>query len=223
MITTAGVRWPDTLTPAGTVACACSYEKNPDPSHLPLLPEQLLSAVPKRQAEFLAGRVCAASALDRLGWPKTAIPIGEGRAPVWPDGIAGSITHVIGFAAAIVSADSACRGLGIDVERVMDDAHARPLMRQVATDREWALLADRFAAGRGFAILFSAKEALYKAIYPSLQQFVGFTEATCIGLDDRTLQFTLTSDIRDRLRKADAISVRYLLEEQHVHTLCHLT
>lgn len=223
MITTAGVHWPDALTPAGTVARACHYDMIPDPSHLPDLPEKLQSAVPKRQAEFLAGRACAARALDRLGWPEIAVPVGEGRAPVWPEGVVGSITHAAGFAAAIVSAATACRGLGIDVEKVMQDADARPLMRQVATGAEWALLADRFTPGQAFAVLFSAKEALYKAIYPSVQRFVGFTEVACIDLEGATLRFTLPPDIRDRLDKADPVAVRHTLGDARVHTLCHLT
>ncbi|MDQ3204730.1 MAG: 4'-phosphopantetheinyl transferase, partial [Pseudomonadota bacterium] len=56
-------------------------------------PASIQRSVAKRQAEFLAGRVCARAALLALeGLDFTPI-IGEDRAPVWPAHISGSITH----------------------------------------------------------------------------------------------------------------------------------
>src|SRR5277367_2552834 len=69
------------------------------------LPRELDRAVRARRTEFLAGRACARSALRKLadGRADDAIPIGPDRAPVWPAGIVGAITHAHGFAAAAVA------------------------------------------------------------------------------------------------------------------------
>ena len=45
----------------------------------------------KRLSDFSTGRYCAIKALEQLGIQDAIIPIGEDRAPIWPEGIVGSI------------------------------------------------------------------------------------------------------------------------------------
>ena len=73
------------------------------------------SAVNKRQREFAAGRAAAHTAMANLGVPPQAILNGDDRAPIWPEGLTGSITHTRGCAIAIVARNSDVRALGIDV------------------------------------------------------------------------------------------------------------
>lgn len=70
---------------------------------------------PRRQAEFQAGRACAASALRLAGCaaPGSLAP-GAGGAPRWPPGWTGTISHAGGLAVAAVT--RAPRRLGLDVE-----------------------------------------------------------------------------------------------------------
>src|ERR1700716_1803425 len=75
------------------------------------LPQPLRHAVPNRQREFLAGRLCAAQALRCLGADSTHVGMAGDRAPVWPDGVVGSITHSGGFAAAAVAWAATSPGL----------------------------------------------------------------------------------------------------------------
>ncbi len=95
-----------------------------------------LEAASKRQAEYLAGRICAHEVLRQAtGTP--AIPtIGEDRAPCWPAGATGSITHGAGFAAAIAARREHWRGLGLDVEKRLTAARADRLVEQILTPRE---------------------------------------------------------------------------------------
>src|SRR5690242_7832438 len=60
------------------------------------------NAVEKRIAEFCAGRHCAREALRALGRTPGAI-LAEGRAPIWPDGVVGAITHCTGYCGAVVA------------------------------------------------------------------------------------------------------------------------
>ena len=49
-----------------------------------------------RKLEFNMGRAYARSALSKLGVHDADLPMGGDRAPVWPEGLTGSITHAAG-------------------------------------------------------------------------------------------------------------------------------
>ena len=223
MITFLGAVWPASLTPKGVVAQGCLYDHTLDATTLSFLPDQLQFAAPKRQAEFLAGRACVVRALAQLGSPDTDVGIGSDRAPIWPSGVVGSITHAKGYAAALVALSSASHGLGIDTEQMLADDYAAKLMPQVGSSAEWALLLDHFPAGQAFAVLFSAKEALYKAVYPKAQRFIGFEEVVCVACDARTRLITVPRDVAAKPNMMDVIAIDYVMANQRVYTLCHLT
>jgi 4'-phosphopantetheinyl transferase EntD len=127
---------------------------------------------PGRRAEFAAGRYCARLALARLGVTPVAIPVGPGRAPVFPPGVTGTISHAAGLAAAAV-ARSPCL-LGIDIEAALDlPAEVRP---RVCSPAELALAPPGLAAGLWARVVFSAKESVYKAVAGTAGRFVDFDE-----------------------------------------------
>src|SRR5258708_1959162 len=68
---------------------------------------------PRRPHEFERGRACAHRALERLGVPGPVGRNDETRGPLWPPGVAGSITHTRALAVAAVMHGAA---LGIDLE-----------------------------------------------------------------------------------------------------------
>jgi len=74
--------------------------------------------VAKRQAEYLAGRLCAREALRCVTGQASVPAVGEDRAPQWPRGVVGSITHGDNWAAALVAPNHQWRALGLDVERL---------------------------------------------------------------------------------------------------------
>jgi 4'-phosphopantetheinyl transferase EntD len=127
-----------------------------------------------RRREFAAGRRAARRALAAAGATRVALPAGTDRLPLWPQGFVGSISHTRDFAAAAVARAEPFVALGLDIETV-----ARVTMeieRKVATagERTWL---DSFATRQtGLALLFSAKEAWYKAQYPVTRTFFGFQD-----------------------------------------------
>src|SRR3979411_3554106 len=88
------------------------------------LPRPLRHAVESRQRELLAGRLCADFALRCLGAASTHVAMAGDRAPVWPDGVVGSITHSGGFAAAAGAWAAGIAGLGLDSGWMLDPAAA---------------------------------------------------------------------------------------------------
>ncbi|RZO58716.1 MAG: 4'-phosphopantetheinyl transferase superfamily protein [Sandaracinaceae bacterium] len=128
----------------------------------------------KRQREFATARVLARAGLARLGIEGFELLNREDRAPIWPDGIAGSISHC-DTRAFVAVADRAMVGtVGVDVEH--RDELARRLWRHTMLPEEIAWLDTRAEVERGrlALALFSAKEALYKAQYPWSETFMGF-------------------------------------------------
>lgn len=155
------------------------------------LPERqaIARAVPKRQMEFLAGRIAVRRALARMGRPAEAIAAGRDRAPVWPAGICGSISHAEGLAVAVLAEAPAEIGVDIEADAALDDA----LISEICRPEERALV-PRLQQGRFARRLFSAKEALYKAQYPKTRLIFGF-HALCVDLEKGQAEYTDHRDL----------------------------
>lgn len=148
---------------------------------------------PKRQQEFLAGRFCAERALNLMATHRQILikdkilTLGPGRAPLWPKEAVGAISHSDHLVGALVAPAALMLGVGLDVEALMTDDRAERLARRVCTDSEWQYCKGRVSRGYplGFwlTLLFSAKESLYKAIFPIQQSFVGFKEVDIVAVD----------------------------------------
>ncbi|WP_129766298.1 4'-phosphopantetheinyl transferase superfamily protein [Streptomyces sp. L-9-10] len=158
-----------------------SAEAFDDLAPAPLFPEEaalMAGRRRRRRAQFATARACARRALAELGLAPGPLLPGAGGAPQWPDGVVGSITHCDGYRAAVAARATDVAALGIDAEP------AGPLPRGVlgliASTTERAAL-DRLAAERPGVcwdrLLFSAKEAVYKAWFPATERWLGFAEA----------------------------------------------
>jgi enterobactin synthetase component D len=149
------------------------------------LPRALRHATQKRQREFFAGRWCAEQALLCLGAGSTHVEMAEDRAPIWPDGVVGSITHTGGFAAVAVAWAADIAGLGIDSERIIDPATAREIADVCMVDE--ATLFEASAHGRSFCefctFVFSAKEAVFKCLFPLTRKFLEFSDVRITSFD----------------------------------------
>ena len=143
-------------------------------------PANIQRAVAKRQAEYLAGRLCARAALLAAGSAARGPGTDEERAPVWPAGFCGSITHGDGWAAAIVGRDDQWRGLGLDVENRLDSARAQRLAAEILTPDELVRLDPRLAALQ-VTLTFSLKESLFKALFPLVRKRFYFEHAELLS------------------------------------------
>ncbi len=157
-----------------------------------LWPEErqaMARATPDRRAEFAGGRAAARAALRGIGLLPFAIPMAADRAPVWPRGVAGSITHHDGACLAIAARDQRLGGLGLDLEARAD--LPGDLWPEILTGAEGDWLAAQAPGSRGGLVrmIFSAKEATYKALYPVSGRVVGF-DAMTIRPDPEAGRFT---------------------------------
>ena len=166
-----------------------------DPPEARLLPEEevyVARATAERRATFAAARWCAREALARLGHPPVPILVGDRGAPLWPDGVTGSLTHTAGYRAAAVARTTDVRSLGIDAEphAPLPDGVgafvASPGERQHLDD-----LGDAYPAVHWDRLLFCAKESTYKAWFPLAQSWLGFQDAV-VTFDPDATSFTVS-------------------------------
>jgi len=167
--------------PANADAALAALEALGGESALSQLPVHVAGAVASRRASFLAGRWCARQAL-RASVPhaaQTVIGMGELREPLWPGGTLGSIAHTAGYALAAAAPQGAVRAIGLDVERWFDDDAPARVGADLADSGELdALIAQTgWPAARLLTMLFSAKESIYKCLFPDVRAFFGFEAA----------------------------------------------
>jgi 4'-phosphopantetheinyl transferase EntD len=146
-------------------------------------------AVEKRRREFTTGRACARQALGHLGITPVAIPNGPHGEPQWPPGVVGSLTHCAGYRACAVARATTLRSIGIDAEP--NQPLPSGVLEEVAFGPERKLVA---APGHVHMdrLLFSAKEAIYKAWFPLAGRWLGFEDAELrFDMDTRTFQARL--------------------------------
>ena len=118
-----------------------------------------------------------------MGLEETEIPVGEGRQPMWPEGVSGSISHAKGMTGAVLAKKEHHPSLGLDIEkrRSVDASLWNHLFKP---EEQSALLRH----GRDFdewaTLYFSLKETFYKLQYPLTGRFLDFLEVALVASDD---------------------------------------
>lgn len=171
-------------------------------------------AGPRRQ-EFVAGRWCARQALGALGRsPCELLPDADGL-PLWPAGVVGSITHCQGVAAAaVLPATDPETLLGLDLEKT--NRLSLAASRRVLHPRE-----TEFAVGdlERASVLFSLKEAFYKAQFPRWRTRGNFRDiALAVDFESGRGSIQYLADRFDR--GLCGLRFRFSLVGEHVLSVC---
>lgn len=166
------------------------------------------NAVPKRVVEFRAGRHCAREALSMLG--RRPVPIlAKNRAPIWPEGVVGAITHCDGFCGAVLAAQPLAKGIGFDA-----------LPANAVSAQAWTEIASSYEQRSTptpvwRTIAFCAKEAIYKAQYALTHSWLGFQDVSIESFGPGMFRARLHRDVSHFGRGGDLI-VGHYVEDQHV-------
>lgn len=187
-------------------------------------PNEIKGAVAKRKAEFLAGRIAAKQGLSALGLDSAQQQVGiaKDRSPQWPKDVIGSISHTSEFAVCCIAKMSDCSLIGVDSELILSAETAHSVAAEIHNEAELKLLIETgFDTARVTSLIFSAKESLYKALYPKVCCFFGFEQARVSALDLQTGNLTLSlcsSFARYYGLKTD-YKIQYRIKGSVVHTL----
>ncbi len=191
------------------------------------VPAKLHKAVDKRKAEFIAGRYCARKAMLQLDdvvsvSDSPSIDIGEKREPLWPEGIIGSITHSHGYAAAVAGSKAHFRGIGIDSEHSIGEKTANNVSSQILTDEEnYQHNTDIVNSAVDYlTLVFSAKESIFKSLYPLVLQYFDFRDAVIhLSADNKNqFEFRLLKNLNDEFCAGYHGSGIYCFNGNFVHT-----
>jgi 4'-phosphopantetheinyl transferase EntD len=182
------------------VATACCRIADAGGSMEPEEYSSIKHAVEARQQEFSAGRMCARQALKQLGCfagPLRKLP---NRSISWPEGIIGTVSHNEIWCGAAVARRCDVAGIGFDIETVV--RIGEKLWRRILTTEERTWLDQQPAAEsqQWAALIFSAKEALYKCIAALVPQRIGFMDAVIFpGLQEGVFEVHLKKPIAGHL------------------------
>jgi 4'-phosphopantetheinyl transferase EntD len=153
-----------------------------------------------------AARIVARELLTRFGHPDCALPKAPSGAPTWPAGVVGSLAHDYRVAVAAVGHSRDVLALGIDVEPA--EALPSDVLDLVATPQELLKIGDDPFHGR---LLFVAKEAVYKAVYPLDRMFLEHHDVE-INLAER----------KAIVRNARVVELRFSISAHHLVALAFL-
>ncbi|RVU40791.1 4'-phosphopantetheinyl transferase superfamily protein [Rheinheimera riviphila] len=170
--------------------------------HHIVLPAQVCRAVPQRQAEYLAGRLLLRQLQLQLGLCTLQILPAADRSPQWPADQQGSLSHCGNELVAGLAAKPAYR-LGVDLEKWLTQAQFNELGPAILSSVElhWC---SRFvlqqqgptlwSESQLLTLIFAAKEALYKALYPDCRQIMAFHAAEVRAVTGQQILLQLTVD-----------------------------
>lgn len=183
-------------------------------------PDMLKSAVAKRRAEYLAGRYAARQLLQEVGY-NGVVATGADRAPVWPIGWRGSISHTETWAIAILTPHHSSINLGVDIETFRPD-----IIREIATnfttdDERDVLTISSLPFETTLLMAFSAKESLFKALYPLVHHIFDFEVAKLCELDSHNQRVTLelTRQLAPSLPTGYRTTGHYMIGQDGVTTM----
>jgi enterobactin synthetase component D len=184
------------------------------------LPGALTRAVPKRRAEYVAGRVCAMTALRSI-YPDFAgaISSDDDRAPCWPPGLVGSITHTNGFASAAVARSERARSIGLDAEHILSSGSLEAVRKIAVRDDDPSPKSVGLPDEVYYALLFSAKESVFKCFYPLVRRMFDFKDVRIEFVREaQTFSATVLAPLGADLEGPLSTPGRFAIHPPLVHT-----
>lgn len=184
------------------------------------MPCAIAQAMPKRKAEFLAGRLSArAACISHCSLsPNIQIGIGPLRAPQWPVGINGSISHCYlpsGEGIALAACGSCNKLIGIDAEVIFSPQLAAETAEQFTDETERALIQSVQITHDYQVVLtavFSAKETFFKAVAPTLGYYFDFDVIKLIAIKKASLIFKLVRSLSNTIHKGLIIIINFIVK-----------
>lgn len=202
--------WPGDLLGSITLPEVSVCETSEDICGRDLVGSEKLSAErfsSSRLAEFATCRACARNAMAKLGHAPREVPVGKRREPIWPEGLVGSITHCSGFRAAAVAPSALIATVGVDAEpNAPAGQGVRGMIMGRREEEAIAALGSEYPRIAWDRLLFSAKESVYKAWHPLMQEWLGFSDCTLLpsgptGTEEKSGRLLTTGAFRVLLSK----------------------
>jgi 4'-phosphopantetheinyl transferase EntD len=180
----------------------------------------IAGSVEKRKREFRAGRSLAREALEELGIGPCAIPVGPNREPIWPAMITGSVSHCSSLGVVALGLRNAYESIGVDIE--LNKPLPQDIPELIFTNHERNSLPGSPGVQNLDTLTFSAKETVFKCLFPILGFYFDFKEVS-LGFDTAGKKFTahLPARIAQQIGRGQLIG-HYHTSESYILTLVYL-
>jgi len=181
-------------------------------------------AAPQRRLEYLASRAGAAALLRAQGAASVEVTNGFDRAPVWPQGFTGSITHSPLLACVAVQPLAACASMGLDAQTILDDEAAIDVSRHcLRADEVRACVVKEPLCDRTLlTLMFSAKEAFFKCVYPLVRKHFDYTGVQVSSVADGRVHVRVLDSPGDHLPAGFMLEGTFQLAQGHAFTAFEL-
>lgn len=205
------------LFPSSVKTYCCRVKDYTEELH----PEETIiisKAIDKRRYEFSTGRLCARKALQQIGIDDCVLTQSKNGEPAWPDQFTGSISHSNNWAAAAVSDNNDIMGIGFDIETV--NRISDGILKRIITETEKELLKNRNKqdAQTYAALIFSAKEAFYKALSKLYNNTLRFEDVSIFTEGDGPeFIIELNSELKSFLKNVRPFC-RYFIHRNDIFT-----
>lgn len=131
----------------------------------------------KRRRQYILGRLAAEEMLRSLIDDSSPITNGPRGEPIWPPGVVGSITHTSSIAIAVGALAEVVRGVGVDAEEKTRRI-SEGVIEKISRDEERRWIYEKTDEVNERALtLFSVKESIFKALYPTYRRELSFKDA----------------------------------------------
>lgn len=190
-----------------------------------VLPKSIEKSVIKRQAEYLAGRILAQRILIGSGHFDNELKIGSAREPLWPKGFIGSISHSDNIALVIAAKANQYNLIGCDVEPLLSLELIEEIKLTVLLSEELPFLnAKNSCKQEVFTLIYSAKESLYKALYPKVGYFFDFYAAKVVKINrqENIISLSLTNHLNDTYRKHHVFTLKFAHVKNNIMTVLYI-
>lgn len=193
-------------------------------THSIVLPETIRHSRPRRQLEFVAGRLAAQYALQPYGYRHFTLATGTSGEPLFPNTLQGSISHSIHAqhctaAASVQKKQPAQRYIGIDIEHRQHQHNlgsGQNMLNLFLHPHEQQRIAAHISPQQAL-LMFSAKESIIKAWFHRYQHLIDFNAIiyqTAIG---RQLTFQVCTPSHPAAPQL--ATVHYHISQQEIITL----
>jgi 4'-phosphopantetheinyl transferase EntD len=139
--------------------------------------------------KFLAGRLAAQNGVDTIVEIKnSSLPKNKDGSTSWPDQVVGSISHSKDTSYALVLASKSYQSVGLDVQEFISIERSHYLKSTILTineNRLFAEISNELSFDHFLTLIYSAKESIYKCLYPVHKCFIDFSDIEIDNIDFR--------------------------------------
>jgi len=127
--------------------------------------------------------------------------------------------HSHHYAWAVVAKQESIKGIGVDTEIIVDDATLNQVINEITNETEQELLSEIHTdVNTAFTVVFSAKESIYKCLYPMNEQFFGFHDVELIAATNDSVTFAQQPSNPNFSIAPRNLTVQYAIHQNDIFT-----